>query len=95
MATKKTEERLKAAEDRLKKLKAKHAREKARARTVQSRTARREETRRKFLVGAVVLARVEKGLLEESVLRAWMDGALERAEDQALFGLNGKSAASP
>jgi hypothetical protein len=86
MATK-IEERVKAAEERLKKLRAKNAREKARARTVQNRTARREETRRKVLVGAVVLARIEKGLLEESVLRGWMDGALERVEDRAMFGL--------
>jgi hypothetical protein len=86
MATK-IEERVKAAEERLKKLKAKHARVKSRERTAQSRTARREETRRKFLVGAVVLARVEKGLLEESVLQGWMDGALERSEDRAMFGL--------
>jgi hypothetical protein len=48
------------------------------------------QTRRKFLVGAVVLARVEKSLLEESVLRGWMDGALERAEDRRLFGLSTK-----
>jgi hypothetical protein len=93
MATK-IEEAVKAAEERLKRLKAKSAREKARARTLQNRTARREETRRKFLVGAVVLARVEKGLLEESVLRQWMDGALERAEDRALFSLDDESGAA-
>jgi hypothetical protein len=49
----KIEERLKAAEERLKKLKAKHARTKARERTAASRTTRRDETRRTFLVGAV------------------------------------------
>jgi len=87
----KIEDRIKSAEERLKKLKAKNTRARARARTAQSRTARREETRRKFLVGAVVLARVEQGLLEESVLRGWMEGALERVEDRALFGLDGKS----
>ena len=86
MATK-IEQRVKAAEERLKRLKAKHARARARERTAQSRTARRDETRRKFLVGAVVLARVEKGLLQESELRGWMDEALEQAEDRALFGL--------
>ena len=88
MATK-IEERVKAAEERLKKLKAKNARDKARLRTVQKRTERRQETRRKFLVGAVVLARIEKGELEESVLRGWMDAALQGAEDRALFFLDG------
>ena len=83
------ENRIKSAEERLKKLKAKNARARARARMAQNRTVRREETRRKFLVGAVVLARVEKGLLEESVLRGWMDGALKGTEDRALFNLHG------
>lgn len=90
MATK-IEEQVKAAEDRLKKLKAKNARANARARTAASRTARREEARRKFLVGAVVLARVEKGLLDASVLTAWMEGALDRAEDRSLFRLDGRA----
>ena len=86
MATK-IEERVKAAEERLKKLKAKHARAKARERTAQSRTVRRDETRRKFLVGTVVLARIQNGLLEGSVLREWMDAALVHSEDRSLFDL--------
>jgi hypothetical protein len=40
-----------------------------------------------FLVGAVVRERVEKGLLEESILREWVDGALERAEHRGFIGL--------
>jgi hypothetical protein len=81
------EDRIKAAEDRLKKLKEKNARAKARARAVQSRTARREDTRRKFLVGAVVLERVERGLLDASELKAWLGPTLQRAEDRMLFDL--------
>jgi hypothetical protein len=45
-------------------------------------------TRRKILVGAVVLAKANQGVMEGSVLRGWLDGALERADDRALFGLN-------
>jgi hypothetical protein len=81
------EDRIKGAEERLKKLKAKNARAKARARTAASRTARRDETRCKFLVGAVVLARVESGQLDESVLKGWMSEALKQPEDRELFGL--------
>jgi hypothetical protein len=33
------------------------------------------------------LAKVEQGVLEESVLRGWLKGALTRADDRALFGL--------
>ncbi len=85
----KIEERIESLETRLKQLKARQQRAQARARTVASRTARREDTRRKILVGAVVLARVEQGLLEESVLKGWLDGAVSRPEDRALFGLPG------
>ena len=83
----KMEGRIEALEERLKKLKMKHQRAQARARTAQSRTARREDTRRRFLVGAIVIARVDQGLLEKSVLRGWLEGALERTEDRALFEL--------
>jgi hypothetical protein len=33
---------------------------------------------------------VDQGVLAESVLRGWLDGALERADDRALFELPGK-----
>jgi hypothetical protein len=79
--------RIEALEQRLKKLKTKHQRAQARARTVQNRSARREDTRRKFLVGAIVMARIDQGLLEKSVLREWLDGSLERPDDRALFEL--------
>jgi hypothetical protein len=61
-----------------KKLRAKQRIE-SRRRSLESRRARREETRRKILVGAVVLARIEQALLEESVLWGWLEGAVERA----------------
>jgi len=39
-------------------------------------------------VGAVVLLKVEDGSLEEAVLKAWLDQAIMRLEDRALFGLD-------
>jgi hypothetical protein len=80
--------RIDALEQRLKQLKVKQQRVEARKRSVESRRARREELRRKILVGAVVLARVEQGGLEEATLHAWLDGALTRPEDRRLFGLS-------
>jgi hypothetical protein len=74
-------------EERLRRLKHQKQRTEARTRFTAARRARREELRRKVLVGAIVLARVERGELEESVLRGWLDPALERAEDRALFDL--------
>jgi hypothetical protein len=46
-----------------------------------------DDTRRKILVGAIVLAKVEQGVLAESVLRRWLDAALSRPDDRELFNL--------
>jgi hypothetical protein len=93
MTTKLTN-RIDTLEQRLRELKARHQRSEARRRTVESRRDRREETRRKILVGAIVLAKVEQGFLEEQVLRKWLDGALTREDDRALFRLDRGSGAA-
>jgi hypothetical protein len=83
----KIDERIEALEGKLKQLKVQHQRREARARTVAARRARGQELRRKILVGAVVLAKIEEGVFEEAVLRGWMDAVLTREDDRALFGL--------
>jgi len=61
-----------------------------------SRAARGGRTPPKnFLVGAIVLAKVEQGVLEDSVLRGWLDAALSREDDRALFGLTEPRASGP
>lgn len=87
-AKNKIAERIDSLEDRLKKLKAQRTRIEARERTVENRRTRREETRRKILVGAIVLAKVDQEVLAESTLRGWLDKALTRADDRALFNLD-------
>lgn len=81
-------DRIEALEAKLKQLKVRQQRKEARARTIEARRSRREEMRRKFLVGAVVLAKVEDGSLEETVLKAWLGPALTKSEDRVLFGLD-------
>lgn len=83
-------DRIAALEAKLKQLKVVQQRKEARARSVETRRSRREELRRKILVGAIVLAKVEDGEIEEKTLKAWLDPALEKAEDRALFGLTVK-----
>ena len=83
----KRDEQISSLETKLQQLKAREARVHARRSALAGRKTRREETRRKVLVGAVVLAKVEAGDIHEKTLRGWMDGALEREEDRALFGL--------
>jgi hypothetical protein len=80
-------ERVGKLEERLKQLKAKQQRVAARKRSVESRRTRRDETRRKILVGAIVLAKVAEGAIAEDQLHEWLESALTRPEDRALFGL--------
>jgi multidrug efflux pump subunit AcrA (membrane-fusion protein) len=84
----KIEAQIKRLEQRLKQLKIQKQRTQARAQVSAARKGRREELRRRILVGAVVLARVERGLLEESVMRGWLEEALARIDDRALFDLS-------
>jgi hypothetical protein len=49
------------------------------------RRPRKADTRRKILLGAIVLAKVEQGEFAQDRLRAWLDGALTRPDDRALF----------
>ena len=83
----KLNERISGLEQRLKQLKSRQKRLEQRRRTFESRQARKDDTRRKILVGALVLARVQQGRFSEGELRGWLDEALTRADDRALFGL--------
>ncbi|MEI8299498.1 MAG: mobilization protein [Pseudomonadota bacterium] len=75
-------------EDRLSELKARQQRIEARKLALQVRRDRKAETRRKILIGGVVLDRIAAGQISESELRAWLDPALSRSADRALFGLD-------
>jgi hypothetical protein len=83
-------ERIESLEAKLKQLKAQHQRKEARARTTAAKKSRGEELRRKILAGAVVLAKVEAKEFDAAILRGWMDQALTRQDDRALFGLADK-----
>lgn len=83
----KIDQRIETLEAKLKQLKARQQRMETRARAIAVRRERKDELRRKILVGAIVLAKVEEGAFEEKVLQGWLDAALSRADDRALFGL--------
>jgi hypothetical protein len=81
----KIDDRITSIEERLKALKAQRMRSAMRQRTRDSRQERRDDTRRKILVGAIVLAKVARGEIAPSQLAGWLDGALTRDDDRALF----------
>ena len=80
-------ERIATLEDRLKQLKAKQHLIDNRRRTLETRRNRKEDTRRKILVGAIVLAKVEHGEMSGAQLRQWLSESLTRPDDRALFEL--------
>lgn len=57
----------------------------------QRKRARAEDTRRKVLVGAAMLASVKDKPGKEAELRALLDAFLVRPDDRALFGLPAKA----
>jgi hypothetical protein len=78
-------------EERLKQLKLRAQRIDARKKAMESRRERKADTRRKILIGAVVMAKIEQKVMPETQLREWLDQALARADDRLLFGLPPRS----
>lgn len=83
----KLDEKITTLEEKLKQLKTRQQRIEARKRALLSRRERAADTRRKILVGAIVLAKVEQGVMDEKLLRRWLEAALTRDDDRRLFGL--------
>ncbi len=80
-------ERITKAEEKLKQLKAEQQKVEARKKAAEVKRSRQDETRRKILVGAIVLAKLEDGSYPEAEFTAMMETALIRNEDRKLFGL--------
>lgn len=88
------DEQIATAQERLKQLKARQLRVAARQRALESRRDRKADTRRKFLVGAIVLAKVDQGKFDLAQLRRWLDEELTRDDDRELFDLTARSTSS-
>ena len=52
---------------------------------------RKEDTRKKILLGALMMSMMEKGELDQGKVRKWLDGFLVREGDRKLFGLPPRS----
>ncbi len=87
----KLDERITGLEEQLKQLRTRQQRIEARKRALLSRRERAADTRRKILVGAIVLAKVEQGEIDAGLLRGWLDQALTRKDDRELFQLANQS----
>lgn len=74
-------------EQKLKQAKAQKQLVDARKKAAESKAHRAIDTRRKILVGAVILANVENGKWSKEKLLAMLDSVLTRPDDRALFDL--------
>ncbi len=83
----KLDEQISVLQDRLTQLKLRQQRIAARTQAMESQRERKAETRRNILVGALVRQKVADGSLDAGLLRGWLDAALTRAGDRALFDL--------
>ena len=83
----KLDDQIATLEDKLKNLKLPQQRSDERKRAIAAQRERKLDTRRKILIGGIVLTKIKDGALAESELRKWLDAALTRADDRELFGL--------
>ena len=83
----KLNDRIESLPAKRKQLKVRQQRIDTRARALLSSRARKDDTRRKILAGAIVMGKAESGELDSKVFRQWLDQGLIREDDRALFGL--------
>ncbi|WP_258001226.1 hypothetical protein [Janthinobacterium sp. ROICE36] len=83
----KAQQRVKDLEEKLKLAKALKQKVEARAKAAESKQKRAADTRRKILVGAAILAKVERGEWPKDKMLEMMSQQLTRDDDRALFDL--------
>lgn len=83
----KLDDQISTLQEKLSLLKLRQQRLDARRRAIGAQRERKAETRRKILVGGIVLAKARQGEIDHAQLYGWLDQALTRADDRALFDL--------
>lgn len=81
------EDTIAALETKLKQAKARKQKIEAQKRAAERKVERSQDTRRKILVGAAILAKVERDEWPKDKLLAMLDATLTRTDDRALFDL--------
>jgi hypothetical protein len=83
----KLDDQISTLQQRLQQLKLRQQRIDARKRAIAATRDRKAETRRKILVGTLVLEKIQRGEMDKNKLLTWLDEALTRAADRVLFDL--------
>lgn len=87
----KIEERIQKQEDELKRLKSLKRKAESRKRAVEREKQRKDDTRKKILIGACMLKITEENQENYDKLMIQLDRFLTNDRDRELFGLNLKS----
>lgn len=83
----KLDDQISTLQEKLLKLKLRQQRIDARAEAIKAVRERKAETRRRILVGALVLEKMQLGEIDRRQIIDWLDQSLRGAGDRALFGL--------
>lgn len=83
----KAQQRVKDLEEKLKQAKALKQKVEARRKAAENKQKRAADTRKKILVGAAILAKVERGEWPKDKMLEMMSQQLTRDDDRALFDL--------
>lgn len=89
------EERIKAQEDKLKQLRVLKQKKEAMKRAAEAKFNRANDTRRKILIGAMMLDQMEKNEATKTSVMSKLDAFLTRPDDRALFSLPEASPVTP
>ena len=89
------EDTIAALETKLKQAKARKQKIEAQKRTAERKVERSQDTRRKILVGAAILGKVEREEWPKDKLLAMLDSTLTRTDDRTLFDLPPLAEKSP
>lgn len=81
------EERIKAQEEKLKQLKALKQKQEAQKRAAEAKKSRADDTRRKILIGAMMLEQMEKNEATKASVMSKLEAFLTRPDDRQLFAL--------
>jgi hypothetical protein len=83
----KLDEQISTLQERLTRLKVRQQHIDARKRAIVAQRERKIETRREILVGELIIQKAKDGQMDAQLLRTWLDQALTRTDDRALFDL--------
>jgi hypothetical protein len=83
----KLDDQISTLQVKLEQLKLRQQRIDARKRAIAGHRERKADTRRKILLGGLMLEKMRRSDVEASRITAWLDQTLTRTDDRALFGL--------